>query len=78
VIGFGTSTLFDLSAVLPHEGAGSTVLGQFLNALFGYTSTPEVLTFSLWLAYVVVVLALFLRPVRRLTLPAASSAPVKG
>ena len=78
VIGFGTSTLFDLSTVLPHEGDGSTVLGQFLNALFGYTSTPEVLTFSLWLAYVVVVLALFLRPVRRLTLPAASSAPVKG
>jgi high-affinity iron transporter len=78
VIGFGTSTLFDLSAVLPHEGAGSTVLGQFLNALFGYTSTPEVLTFILWLAYVLVVLALFLRPVRRLTAPVASSAPAKS
>jgi high-affinity iron transporter len=78
VITFGDATLFDLSAVLPHEGAGSTILGQFLHALFGYTSTPEVLTFVLWLTYVVVVLALFLRPVRRLMSPVASSAPLKG
>jgi high-affinity iron transporter len=78
VITFGDATLFDLSAVLPHEGDGSTILGQFLHALFGYTSTPEVLTFVLWLTYVVVVLALFLRPVRRLMSPVASSAPLKG
>ena len=36
-----------------------------LAALFGYTSTPEVTTFVVWLTYVVVVLTLFLRPVKR-------------
>ena len=53
---------------------GGNVLGQFLHVVFGYTSTPEVTTFVAWLTYIVVVLALFLRPVRRI--PAASSAPV--
>jgi high-affinity iron transporter len=65
VITFGTQTLFDLSAVLPHDPAGGSILGQFLHALFGYTSTPEVLTFVVWLTYVVVVLTLYLRPVKR-------------
>jgi high-affinity iron transporter len=81
VIGFGTSTLFDLSGILPHQGDGSTILGQFLHALFGYTSTPEALSFVAWLTYVVVVLVLFLRPVRSgpLTAAAAVAAPsVKG
>jgi len=82
VIGFGTGTLVDLSAVLPHEGDGSTILGQTLRALFGYTSTPEVLTFVVWLTYIVVVLALYLRPVQRVAVPSSSppssSAPVKG
>jgi high-affinity iron transporter len=64
VIGFGTATLFDLSTILPHSDAGGSLIGQFLHALFGYTSTPEVTTFAAWLTYVVVVLALFLRPVR--------------
>ena len=69
LINVGTQTLFDISAILPHEGDGS-VLGQMLNALFGYTSTPEVATFAVWLTYVVVVLALFLRPVKRPPAPA--------
>jgi high-affinity iron transporter len=69
LINLGTQTLFDVSAILPHEGDGS-VLGQMLNALFGYTSTPEVATFAVWLTYVVVVLALFLRPVKRPPAPA--------
>lgn len=64
VIPFGTQTLFDLSGVLPHSADGGNVLGQFLRALFGYSSTPEVTTFVVWLAYVVVVLFLFLRPTR--------------
>ena len=51
------------------KGDGS-VLGQMLRALFGYTSTPEVATFAVWLTYVVVVLALFLRPVKRPPAPA--------
>jgi high-affinity iron transporter len=64
VIPFGTQTLFDLSAVLPHDPAAGNLVGQFLRALFGYSATPEATTFVAWLAYIVVVLALFLRPTR--------------
>jgi high-affinity iron transporter len=74
VIPFGGQTLFDLSAVLPHEQDGGNVVGQFLRALFGYTSTPEVTTFVVWLAYIVVVLAVFLRPTKAGPAPAAGSA----
>jgi high-affinity iron transporter len=69
-ITIGTSTLFDASATLPHkviEGAPegiALVAGQFLRALFGYSSQPEVITFVVWLTYVVVTLVLFLRPVK--------------
>jgi high-affinity iron transporter len=68
VITFGTQTAFDISAVLPHEDG----IGQFLRALFGYTSTPEVITLVAWATYIVVVLALFLRPVRRRPAPVAA------
>ena len=64
MIPFGTQTVFDLSGVLPHSADGGNVLGQFLRALFGYSATPEVTTFVVWLTYVVVVLYLFLRPTR--------------
>ena len=64
VIPFGTQMLFDLSGVLPHSADGGNVLGQFLRALFGYSATPEVTTFVVWLSYIVVVLFLFLRPTR--------------
>jgi high-affinity iron transporter len=70
VITVGNQTLFDLSGVLPHEPDGGNVLGQFLHVVFGYTATPEITTFLAWLAYIAIVLALFLRPVRRF--PAAS------
>jgi high-affinity iron transporter len=76
VINVGTQTLFDVSAVLPHEAAGGSILGQFLAALFGYTSTPEVATFVVWLTYVVVVLTLFLRPVKRRPIAAPAPTPV--
>ena len=76
VITFGTQTLFDISAVLPHEGDGS-VLGQMLRALFGYTSSPEVTTFVVWLTYVVVVLALYLRPIKRPPLTTTSRRPYR-
>ena len=65
VITVGTQTLFDLSAVLPHDPDGGSILGQFLRAAFGYTATPEAITFVVWLTYVVVVLALYLRPIKR-------------
>jgi len=80
-ITIGTQPLFDISAVLPHEtidGApGGIVLlvGQFLRALLGYTSQPELITFAAWLSYVVIVLFLFLRPVKP---PMAQPAPATG
>ena len=65
-ITIGTSTAFDISAILPHEAAdgGLGVVGSILRAMFGYTSTPEWITFIAWLTYVVVVLTLYMRPVR--------------
>ena len=62
----GTATAFDISAILPHEAdAGPLgVVGSILRALLGYTSTPEWITFIAWLGYIVIVLALYLRPVR--------------
>jgi high-affinity iron transporter len=60
VIPFGTQTAFDISGLLPHDDG----IGQFLRAIFGYTSTPEVTTLVVHVAYLVVVLALYLRPVR--------------
>jgi high-affinity iron transporter len=65
VITVGTSTAFDISSVLPHEGDGFlATIGQLLRALFGYTSNPEWITLLTWLAYVVVVMFLYLRPVK--------------
>jgi high-affinity iron transporter len=76
VITVGNQTLFDLSGVLPHEVDGGNVLGQFLHVVFGYTATPEVTTFVAWLAYIAIVLVLFLRPVRRF--PTAPAPAVVG
>lgn len=75
VITVGTQTAFDISGILSHEDG----IGLFLRALFGYTSTPEVITFVAWATYIVVVLALFLRPVRRGPAPvqAATSQPIQ-
>lgn len=80
VIAVGAQTLFDLSSVLPHSADGGNVIGQFLRALFGYSSTPEVTTFLVWLTYVVVVLVLFLRPTRPAAAQVAgsSTAPARS
>ncbi|MDQ2965138.1 MAG: FTR1 family protein, partial [Chloroflexota bacterium] len=77
VIRFGTQTAFDISAILPHEDSGGNLLGQFLRVLFGYTSTPEVTTLVVHVAYVVIVLALYLRPTppRRPFVSPASTGP---
>ena len=74
IITIGTQTVFDLSAILPHEGEG-VIVGSFLRAAFGYTSTPELITFVVWLSYVVIVLALYLRPIKRPPASAPVSAP---
>ena len=78
LIPFGTQTVFDLSGILPHDPEAGSLLGQFLGALFGYTSTPEATTLAVWIGYVVVVLTLYLRPVRRVPArPDGSTAPVR-
>jgi high-affinity iron transporter len=59
-ISVGTSPAFDIGAVLPHDQG----IGLFLGAIFGYTSSPEWITLITWVTYVVVVLALYLRPVK--------------
>ena len=73
-ITIGTGTAFDISGILPHEpDEGSLgVVGSILRALFGYTSSPEWITLIAWLTYVVVVLYLYTRPVRRADAPATS------
>jgi high-affinity iron transporter len=66
VISFGTGTVYDISAVLPHERSTAVlgIIGQLLRALFGYSANPELVTLAAWLAYVAVVLALYLRPMK--------------
>jgi high-affinity iron transporter len=60
VIPFGAGTAYDISRTLSQEDG----IGQFLRAIFGYSANPEVLTLGAHLAYLVAVLALYLRPVR--------------
>ena len=69
-----TATAFDLSGVLSHD----TGIGAFLRALFGYSAAPEFLTLAVHLTYVVAILALYLRPVRRSLPPSQSPAPVRS
>jgi len=57
-ITLGTATAFDVGAFLPDDGGA----GLILRAIFGYTATPEWVTLVTWATYVVVVLALYLRP----------------
>ncbi len=66
VITFGTQTAFDISNVLSHEEG----IGLFLRAIFGYSASPEVTTLVVHVTYLVVVLALYLRPMRPVMPPA--------
>jgi high-affinity iron transporter len=54
-----TQPAFDIGAVLPHDSG----IGLFLRALLGYTSRPEWITLIVYLAYLVPVLFLYLRPI---------------
>ena len=68
--GFWTATAYDISNILSHEDG----IGAFLRAIFGYSADPAVITVFAHVAYLVTVLALYLRPVRR-TVPPAPAAP---
>jgi high-affinity iron transporter len=70
-ITIGTGTAFDIGAVLPHDAG----IGLFLRALFGYSSSPEWVTLLSWAGYVVLVLALYLRPIPQRASGAAAEPP---
>ena len=79
LIGIGTSTAFNISAVLPDAPEGGNLLGQLLRAVFGYSSTPEWTTLVTWVVYVVGVLALYLQPMKpQKPAPVSSSLPAPG
>lgn len=67
-----TNIAFDLSGLLSHDNG----VGSFLQAIFGYSATPEILTLAVHVAYVVGVLALYLRPTTARIPPAQTTAPV--
>lgn len=70
VVGVGTQTAYDVSRILPDESG----IGQFLRAIFGYASAPEVATLAVYLVYAAAVLVLYLAPSR----PPARPRPVEA
>jgi high-affinity iron transporter len=69
-----TATAYDISATLPHDEG----VGAFLRAILGYSASPELLTLAAHVAYVVTVLALYLRPVQRSTQPPAAAVTARS
>jgi high-affinity iron transporter len=68
-----SGTAFDLGAVLPE----SSPIGALLAGLFGYRSTPTPLEVIAYLAYLIPVLVVFLRPIRKVAVgPAAAATAV--
>ena len=53
----------------------SSWYGEVIQGIFNVTPTPTILQFALWLAYLVIVLALFLRPIREPAAPKDSPSP---
>ena len=66
-----TSTAFDLSGFLSHDEG----IGSILRAIFGYSASPEILTLIAHVAYVVAILALYLRPTAPRVPPAQAAVP---
>jgi high-affinity iron transporter len=63
-----TATAFDISGVLSHDEG----IGAFLRAIVGYSASPEILTLVAHVAYIIIVLTLYLRPNRRVAPPASA------
>ncbi len=73
-LSIGTTPVFDISNVLPDEAG----VGQFLRAILGYSAAPEQSTLAAYVAYLAVVLALYLRPAKPVappSRPATAEAP---
>jgi high-affinity iron transporter len=68
-----TATAYDISAVV----SDASGIGAFLRALFGYSAAPEILTLLAHVTYVVTILILYLRPVRR-NAPAQQAATARS
>jgi high-affinity iron transporter len=62
--------IYDISAVLPHKEG----IGQFLRAIVGYSSTPELTTLLAQGAYLIFGLFFYVRPVRRAAAARAATA----
>lgn len=73
-ITLGSQTAFDISRTLSQD-AGA---GLFLRALFGYSSTPEIVAFAAWASYLVVILSLYLRPLPARPAARPEPAPITG
>ena len=68
-----TATAFDIRSLLSDE----TGVGAFLRAILGYSAAPAILTLVAHVAYLVTVLALYLRPVHRPTPTAPTTAAAR-
>jgi high-affinity iron transporter len=67
----GSMTLFDVSRTLPDDAG----VGDVLHGLVGYSAAPTALQATIWGAFLIVGLTLFLRPIkRRLSPPPPSTA----
>jgi len=64
-----TATAFDIGGILSDEAG----VGSFLRAILGYSAAPAVLTIVAHVAYLVAILALYLRPIRQPSPPASSA-----
>jgi high-affinity iron transporter len=69
-----TQTAFDISGVLSHEEG----VGSFLRAILGYSASPEWLALIVHIGYIVVVLALYLRPLPPRPTPAQPAPQTTG
>ncbi|KWX25463.1 iron transporter [Mycolicibacterium wolinskyi] len=66
------SVAFDMSGAFDW----SAWYGEIIQGIFNIDPTPTLLQFAAWLAYIVIVLALFLKPARSADVPASSEPSV--